>query len=88
MPCLIISKELKMKSAISLEMREMSQSITIPKEEYESLIECKRIVELEFDRPISKELLRKLEEAKRDIISGKGAAFHSKSEIQKYFKSM
>ena len=66
----------------------MSESITIPKKEYETLMECKRIVELEYDRPISKDLLKKLEESQRDIKSGKGVVLHSKSEVQNYFKTM
>ena len=66
----------------------MSKSITIPKEEYETLIECKRIVGLDYDRPLSKELLKKLGEAQRDIKSGKGVVLRSKRDIQEYFKTM
>lgn len=66
----------------------MPETITIPKEEYKTLIEFKRIVELEYGNPLSKQILKRLEESRRDIKGGKGVVLHSKSEIQKYFQSM
>ena len=66
----------------------MPETITIPKEEYKNLMQFKRIVELEYDKPLSKYLLKKLEEAGRDIKAGKGVALHSSNEVQQYFKSM
>ena len=66
----------------------MPETITIPKQEYKTLVEFKRIVELEYEKPLSKHVLKKLEESRRDIKAGKGVVLHSKSEVQKYFQSM
>ena len=82
------TKELKRIESYILEVNEMNTSITIPKEEYNTLIGFKRIVEIEYGRSLSKALLKELEEAQRDIKSGKGVALHSRKEIQKYFESM
>ena len=66
----------------------MPETITIPKEEYKNLMQFKRIVELEYDKHLSKEFIKKLEEAGRDIKAGKGVVLHSPSEVQRYFESM
>ncbi|MBI2106509.1 hypothetical protein HYT57_00860 [Candidatus Woesearchaeota archaeon] len=66
----------------------MSENITIAKEIYEELIGYKRIVEIEYERPLSKELLKKLEKAKRNINAGKGITLHSKSKLKEYFEAM
>ena len=66
----------------------MSESITIPKKTYVELMGFKRIVEIEYERPLSKELLKKLEKAKKDIETGKGVILRSKSELKEYFEAM
>lgn len=66
----------------------MSESITIPKEKYDELMNYKRIVEIEFERPLSKELLKKLEKAKKNIDAGRGISLNSESELKEYFKAM
>ena len=66
----------------------MSESVTLSRKEYETLVGYKQIVELEYERPLAKALLKKLENAQRDIQSGKGIVLHSKAEIQKYFESL
>jgi len=64
------------------------QTVTIPKQEYQALIGYKQLVQLEYEQPLSKELLKKLAEAKQDIESGRGVVLHSKKEIQEYFQIM
>lgn len=66
----------------------MGETVTIPKEEYKSLKDYKKIVELEYDKPLSKELLKKLMVAKKNIKAGKGVTLHSREEVHKYFESM
>ena len=66
----------------------MGTSVTIPKEEYDTLIGFKRVVEIEYGLSLSKAVLKELENAKRDIQSGKGIVFHSKDGIKKYFEAM
>ena len=64
------------------------KTVTIPKQEYEKLMEYKHIVQLEFERPLSKVLLKKLEKAEQAIHTGKGTAFHSKHEVQEYLDQL
>jgi len=69
-------------------VKAMSETITIPKEEYRTLMEFKRIVELEYELPLSRKLLKKLEEARNDIQAGKGIVLCSTGEIRQYFQRM
>lgn len=64
------------------------ETITIPKQEYEKLMEYKQIVDLEFERPLSKELLKKLEDAELEIRAGKGRSLHSKHGVKEYLNQL
>ena len=64
------------------------ETITIPKQEYELLIKCKNILELESDKELSPEFLKKIEKARNDIKEGKRLKFKTKKEVENYFKAM
>lgn len=66
----------------------MAETITIPKEEYNDLMDCRKVIELEYDQQLSKELLKKLKETQQSIKQGKGTRLNSLEELEAYFDKL
>lgn len=64
----------------------MSESVTIPKEEYEFLTKCRDIIHLESDDDFAPEFLEKLKKAEKGIKSGKGVVLKTRDEVEKYLR--
>jgi len=48
----------------------MSETITIPKEEYDHLVKCKHIVESEFEEKFSEDFIRDIKESEEAYRKG------------------
>ncbi len=66
----------------------MGEVVTIPKREYEFLLKCKTILELERDEEFTPGFLEKLKKAEGSIKAGKGRAFKTGEEVEKYLRSL
>ncbi|MFH1773671.1 MAG: hypothetical protein ABH874_01780 [Methanobacteriota archaeon] len=69
-------------------MNKMGDVVTIPKREYEFLVKCKTILELERDEEFAPEFLEKLKRAEGSIKAGKGKTFKTSEEVEKYLRSL
>lgn len=66
----------------------MAETVCIPREEYQFLADCKKILEMEADTDLTPETLKELERAEKDIHQGKGKTFTSKKKLQNHFEAM
>ncbi len=66
----------------------MSETITIPKQEYATLIRYKKIIELESSLEFDEKFLKRVDKARKDLKEGKGVKLNSKKEVEEYFKAM
>ncbi len=66
----------------------MGEVVTIPRQEYEFLVKCKEILELESNGEFTPEFLERLKKAEGRIKAGKGKAFKAAEEVEKYLRSL
>lgn len=66
----------------------MAETITIPKEEYNELIELKRFVELEYERPLSDGTLRKIRKIIKEMDKGKYTSITSEKQFDDFFDQL
>ncbi len=66
----------------------MSETITIPKQEYATLIKYKKLIELESSLEFDERFMKRIEKARKDLIEGKGVKLKNKKEVEEYFKAM
>ncbi len=65
---------------------DMAETVTIPREEYKLLLECKRIVD--SDREPSEELIRAVRRSERAYREGRYKVARNRAETRKIFESL
>jgi len=66
----------------------MTETITIPKEEYKLLLKCKHIVESDFEVKFSKKFIKSLKESEKAYKKGEFVTVKSSQERRKLFDSL
>lgn len=66
----------------------MSETVTIPKKEYDRLIKCKRIVESEFEEKFSKKFIEDIKKAEEEYRKGEFVEVKNSEERKKLFDSL
>ncbi|MEK6869178.1 MAG: hypothetical protein AABX74_03045 [Nanoarchaeota archaeon] len=66
----------------------MSETITIPKEEYDRLVKCRHIVESEFEEKFSEEFIRDIKESEEAYRKGEFVRVKNSKERRKLFDSL
>ena len=66
----------------------MSEAVTIPREEYEALLMCKKIVESDFEEKFSEAFIRKISRIEADVASGRKISFGSKDEMNRHLERL
>ena len=66
----------------------MSEAVTIPKEEYETLLRCKEIVESDFEEGFSESFVRKIRLIEADVASGRKISFRNKDEMNRHLEQL
>ena len=66
----------------------MSETITIPKKEYDLLVKCKNIVESEFEEKFSKKFIEDVKKSEEEFKKGNFIRFDDKEGAKKYLDSL
>ena len=66
----------------------MVEEVTIPRKEYEVLLKCRELLEIERDEDFRPDFLEKLKGAEKSIKAGKGKRFRTREEVEKYLRSL
>ncbi len=66
----------------------MTETITIPKEEYRLLVKCRHIVESEFEGKFSKKFIKAIKESEKAYKKGEFVTVKSSQERRKLFDSL
>ena len=66
----------------------MTETITIPKQEYKLLLKCKEIVESDFEVKFSKKFIKALKESEKAYKKGEFVTVKSSQERKKLFDSL
>lgn len=80
-----IERYLYKNNSNNIVMEMASNTITIPKEEYELLLKCKRIVDSDFEEEFSEEFIKAIRKSEEDYKRGDFLRFKSAKEAKKYF---
>ena len=59
--------------------------VTIPKEEYELLVKCRRIVESEFEENFSEDFIKAVKESEEEYRKGNYLKFKNAEEAKRHF---
>ena len=62
-----------------------SKLVTIPKEEYDLLIKCKKIIESDFEEKFSEEFILAVKESEKEYRNGEYLKFKNAEEAKKHF---
>ena len=63
-------------------------AVTIPKEEFELLVKCRRIVDSDFEEKFSDEFIKAVKKSEEDYKKGKFIRFSSKEEMIKHLDAL
>ncbi len=66
----------------------MSETICIPKERYEYLVKCERLVDMEFEEKFSREFIDEVKESEEAYKSGDFIKVRNSEERKKTFDSL
>lgn len=66
----------------------MTETITIPKEQYKLLLKCKEIVESDFEVKFSKKFIKALKKSEKEYKKGEFVTVKSSQERKKLFDSL
>lgn len=66
----------------------MSETIEIPKKEYDFLVKCKHIVKAEFEERFSKKFIADVKKAEDEYRKGDFVRFDSSRDATKYLDSL
>ncbi len=66
----------------------MSETICIPKERYEYLVKCERLVDMEFEEKFSKDFIDEVRESEEAYKSGDFIKVRNSVERKKTFDSL
>ncbi len=66
----------------------MSETVCIPKERYEFLIGCERLVDMEFEERFSKKFIMEVKESKEAYNKGDFVRVEGSKERKKLFESL
>ena len=66
----------------------MSETVCIPKERYEFLIGCERLVDMEFEERFSKKFIMEVKESKEAYNKGEFVKVEGSNERKKLFESL
>lgn len=69
-------------------MNKMSETVTIPKKEYDRLIKCRRIVESEFEEKYSEEFIRDIKQSEEAYKKGNFTEIRNSQERKRLFDSL
>ena len=63
-------------------------AVTIPKEEFELLVKCRRIVDSDFEEKFSDEFIKAVKKSEEDYKKGKFIRFSSKEGMIKHLDAL
>ena len=66
----------------------MSETICIPRKRYEFLIECERLVDMEFEEKFSKEFIKEVRESEEAYKKGNFVRIKSAEDRKRLFESL
>ena len=66
----------------------MSKTVCIPKKRYEYLVECERLVDLEFEEGFSEEFIKKVKESEEEYKRGEFVEVKDSEERRKLFDTL
>jgi hypothetical protein len=66
----------------------MSETVTIPKEEYELLVKCRRLVESEFEKDFTEDFIQAVRRSEKAYKEGQFKVCKTKEEREKLFDSL
>ena len=66
----------------------MSETVCIPRARYEYLVECERLVDMEFEEKFSEKFIKEVKESEKDYESGKYKRFKTFNEAKSYLDSL
>jgi len=66
----------------------MTQTVTIPKMEYELLLKCRHLVDSEFEGEFSDEFIEAVKESEKAYKKGEVVVCKSREEREKLFESL
>lgn len=66
----------------------MSETVCIPKERYEYLVKCERLVDMEFEEKFSKEFIDEVKESEDAYTRGDFIKVKNREERKKTFDSL
>lgn len=69
-------------------MKKKMKTVTIPKDEYEQLLDCRRIVEKRYPEELSEAMKRDIEKSQDDIRKGKYVKFKNWREAKKHLDAL
>jgi hypothetical protein len=65
-----------------------SETISIPREEYELLVRCRHIVQSEFEENFSEQFIKAVKKSEEDYRKGRVVRIKSSKERRKLFSAM
>ena len=66
----------------------MGSTICIPKERYEYLVKCERLVDMEFEETFSKQFIKEVQESEESYKKGEFIRVKTSKERKKLFDSL
>ena len=66
----------------------MNKTVCIPKERYEYLIECERLVDMEFEERFSETFIKEVRESEIDYEEGRFKEFKTMEEVKDYLDNL
>ena len=67
---------------------QMSEAVCIPKERYEYLIECERLIDLEFEEKFSEKFIQEVKESEEAYKRGDFVRVKNSQDRKKIFESL
>ncbi|ODS30301.1 MAG: hypothetical protein SCARUB_04591 [Candidatus Scalindua rubra] len=66
----------------------MKKTVCIPRERYEYLVECERLVDLEFEERFSETFIKEVKESEKDYKKGRFKRFKTIKEAKRYLDTL